>query len=217
MSSRFVNRLPVVGSSAFVDVVVRQGSIKDARNWHALIQPHVAKQAALDAKWHWPRMFLHYSASERLMGRRVRLMCIDIPQGDVALPLARLLLSEGYPSLDGSSRKCVYVWYLAAAPTAALEAQGLSYRPLMALEAIIDTAIQRSMELGYDGRVGLHAHAAGGYKLYCKYRDRARMRALKGAAELTWARRLSGGNDGRYFWSDGTLSKSLVNSLAYLR
>lgn len=128
-----------------------------------------------------------------------------------------MMLSEGYPALDGGYTPCVYVWYAAAAPAAALKGLGApSDRVSMILEALIDTAIQRSYELEYDGRVGLHAVASGGQQLFSKYRDKARMIPLLEKASLTVARSIKG-NDGRYFWIDPKLAQSLSNSLDFLR
>lgn len=156
---------------------------------------------------------------ERRVGRDASLYCVEVPSsGGLAVPLAMMLLSEGYPSLDGSSRPSVYLWFLAAAPTTALKTLGYTHsRPSLLVEALLDTAIQRSYELGYDGRVGLHAAPEGGHGLYCRYRDGARMTALRGDVQLTYLRRLMGAKDDRYFWSDPKLSQSLSNSLDYLR
>jgi hypothetical protein len=90
-------------------------------------------------------------------------------------------------------------------------------KPALIVSALVDIAIQRSYELGYDGSVGLHAAPQGGNELYCLYRDDVKMLALGSNAKLTLGRRLKGGNDGRYFWSSPKLSQALSNSLNYLR
>ncbi|MTV41301.1 hypothetical protein [Duganella radicis] len=217
MQARFIKRLPLHEKESFLNVRVRQCDASDAHNWKRLIQPHVGP-ARPDAKWNWPWLFWQAGKSEALFKRVPSLFCIEIAgSGGKAVPLAMMMLSEGYPALDGGYTPCVYIWYAAAAPGAALKALGAPPDKLsMILEALLDTAIQRSYELGYDGRVGLHADPSGGEQLFSKYRDKARMTPLLGNASLTVARKMKR-NDGRYFWTDPKLAQSLSNSLDFLR
>lgn len=219
MQRKLLSRLPLRESSSFIDICLRLGDLTDAKNWHTTIQPDVINAKRPDAKWNWPNMLTRIGPLERRLGRDVSLYCLEGPnQSGQAVPLAMMLLCEGYPALDGGATDSVFLWFLAATPEATLKKLGVTYRrPALLVEALVDTAIQRSYELGYDGRVGLHAAPEGGDPLYCRYRDGARMVALRGAAEISWARRLLGKNDKRYFWSDPKLSQSLSNSLDYLR
>lgn len=221
MPTGHLKRLPLHGSKSFIDIDVRKGTVVDTKNWDALVQPHIvaARPAAPDAKWGWSWLLRRSIGTERALGRNVSLFCLDVAGNNgKAIPLGMVMLSEGYPSLDGNNDPCVYLWYLAAAPSGALTALGAnSMKPSMILEALLDVSIQRSFELGYDGRVGLHAHKSGGDGLFVKYRDRTRMRALSNNVSISFARQLVGGNDGRYFWVDPKLSQALSNSLNYLR
>lgn len=218
MYRRFISRLPIKHSTAFTDIVVRECGLPEAMTWHAAIQPFVDPKRP-DARWDWPSLYRTWHTREKLLGRNVSLFCVELPATDgSSVPCALMLLSEGYPSLDGNTSDSVFLWYVATAPDVALHKLGVSFgRPSHLLESLVDTAIQRSYELGYDGRVGLHAAPEGGDWLYTLYRDRVRMTALRSNAALTWGRRLHRGNDGRYFWSDPKLSQSLCNSLDYLR
>lgn len=219
MQSRMLQRLPLKGSTQFIDVEIVQGTIDDAGRWDDKIQPHIAKKSErVDAKWRWRQLYKTTSMFEAPLGRQVSLYCLNVPGSDGdSVPLAIMLLSEGYPSLDGSQPGSVFLWFLASAPNEALQHLGYTHpKPEMIMSALVDIAIQRSYELGYDGRVGLHAAQEGGRHLYCAYRDQVRMAALRGRAKLTLVRKLRG-NDERYFWCDPKLSQSLTNSLDYLR
>lgn len=191
----------------------------DALRWRALVQPHIRAAGRLDAAWDWPSIYKLSLACERTFGRNVSLQCIDIVNGGgTPLPLAIMLLSEGYPALDRRGQRGVLLWYLAAAPASALRAMGvMDQKPALVLRAIIDAAIQCSIRHGYDGRVGLHAAPAGKDALFRKYRDDARMTALGDEVNLSLLRRLRSGKDGRYFWVDPVLARSLSASLDYLR
>ncbi len=219
MVPRVLSRLPLKGSKSFVDVDIYEGTRVDAEAWDSYVQPHLRGTKRLDAQWDWPWLFNQSVLIEAARGRRVSLQCLNIRNNvGASVPLGLMLLSEGYPSLDGSARESVFLWYLASAPSSALVAMGVTYpKPNLVLHALIDVAIQRSYELGYDGSVGLHAAPEGGDELYCRYRDDVKMSSLGSNARLTLARRLKGGNDGRYFWSDPKLAQSLSNSLNYLR
>lgn len=221
MPASYLKRLPLQGKISFIDVHIRQGGAADALNWHAFVQGHVktTRPQAPDAKWNWPWLLRTSTATEYVLGRRVGLFCLDVPSQDgKAVPLGMMMLSEGYPSLDGGTTPCVYIWYVATVPSAALKTLKAAVdKPGMILEALLDTAIQRSYELGYDGRVGLHADQSGGEELFAKYRDKSRMIALASKVSLSLIRQLKSGNDGRYFWTDPKLAQSLSNSLNYLR
>lgn len=219
MQPRMLHRLPLRGGKLFIDVDIYEGRLADAQTWDWHVQPHLRGTERLDAEWDWPWLFSKSVLIEAARGRRVSLQCVNVPNSEgVSVPLGLMLLSEGYPALDGTSQESVFLWYLSSAPGAALAKMGVRYaKPNLVLHALIDTAIQRSYELGYDGRVGLHAAPRGGDDLYCRYRDDVRMSSLGGNTRLTLARRLKGGNDGRYFWCDPKLSQSLSNSLDYLR
>jgi hypothetical protein len=214
-----IRRLPLRGSTDFIDVNIRPGTIDDARTWHEQVQPYMHKNKRVDAAWNWPSMLKRYSFIESLRRRDVSLFCLELPgkKGN-AVPLALMMLSEGYPAIDGSGQGSVFLWYLAKAPSPALNALGYAFAsPALVLEALLDTAIQRSYELGYDGRVGLHAAPEGGIDLFCKYRDDTRMTALLRKAVLSQGRRMLTGNDDRYFWTGPDLSRSLSKSFDYLR
>jgi hypothetical protein len=219
MQFKHLSRLPVRGGSSFIDIQVHEGAVAEARLWHAVVQPHIRASGRLDACWQWPMLYKRWQFFERTFGRNASLQCIDILNDEGKMvPLAIMLLSEGYPSLDHRSQRCVFLWYLAAAPAVALRAMGLKHqKPMLVLRAIVDVAIQCSFRQGYDGRVGLHAALAGRDELYRKYRDEACMSALGDDVMLSPLRRFKSGKDGRYFSVDAVLARSLSASLDYLR
>lgn len=191
----------------------------DAQLWHALVQPHIRTVRRLHASWDWPVLYRRWQFFERTFRRKASLLCIDMPNGEQrSVPLAILLLSEGYPALDHGGQRSVFIWYLAASPDKALRAMGFEHqRPALVLHAIIDAAIQRSFQLGYDGRVGLHASPEGKDELFRKYRDDVRMMSLGDEVMLSLLRRLKGGKDGRYFCLDPVQARLLSSGLDYLR
>lgn len=204
-----------------MNIEIFEGTSNDAQVWQDHVQPYIRTANRLDSSWNWPQLFTTTVTLEAARGRRVSLFCMNVPNAtNGSVPLAIMLLSEGYPALDGTQDGSVFLWYLASAPSTALQHLGFVYnKPSMVVPALVDTAIQRSYELGYDGRVGLHAAMQGGDTLYCIYRDQTRMTALGGGAKISLVRRLTGltGGNGRYFWCDPKMAQTLSNSLNYLR
>jgi hypothetical protein len=220
-----IKRLPISKSSAFVDVNVRMVGTKEALFWDKNVQPYIQAQNRLDATWRWPSLFSRYGKLESLSGRAVSLFQIGIPTSiGTEAPLGLMLLAENYPFLQGVGDS-VFIWFLATSPTQALAKLGVTYsKPEMLLPALIDTAIQRSIELGYEGRIGLHAAPNPGDQkrhtsLYTNYRDTARLKALPKSTKvnLSLGRALRVPNDGRYFFANEKLAQALSNSLDYLR
>ncbi|MFB9245718.1 hypothetical protein IV454_26835 [Massilia antarctica] len=150
MHSTHSSRLPVPGGTSFADIHVHEGVMADARLWQAAVQPHIRRAGRLDANWEWPSLYKRWQIFERTFRRKASLQCIDISNGEGrSVPLAIMLLSEGYPALDCSGERSVFLWYLAAVPSNALQAMSFTYqRPMLILHAIIDAAIERSFQLG---------------------------------------------------------------------
>ena len=46
-----------------------------------------------------------------------------------AVPIAMILLSEGYSALHDGSKRSVYIWFMAAAPEASLSRRGVPMVP----------------------------------------------------------------------------------------
>lgn len=86
---------------------------------------------------------------------------------------------------------------------------GMSDPPALA-RAFIDNAIILSQNLSLDGRIGLHAAAAGGGALLKVYSN-CGLRQLASAAILpTGVKRK---NDGRFFYADETTAEMLAQTL----
>lgn len=218
MFANFVKRLPVEGQETFAPVVIREMGKAGAVAWHALIQPEVKQLRRVDENWHWPAIYASHFFLERMWqraSRNVSLYQLLVPgHRNRAIPAASMLLSEGYPFLPHGRVDSVFLWYVASAPPSVLQRLGFAPRLRMTLLAMLDTAIQRSHELGYEGRVSLHAAPAGGVKLFQLYRDMARMRQIAPKYAFSGVTR---NNDGRYFAVDSHLAQVLCHSLDFLR
>jgi hypothetical protein len=112
MQARFIKRLPLLERESFIDIDIRIGTAQDPLNWDKLVQPHIvaARPNAPDAKWRWPWIVWRSAKSENALGRSTSLFCLDVPsRSGSAVPMAMMLLSEGYPALDGGFVPCVLV------------------------------------------------------------------------------------------------------------
>ena len=209
------------------------------RYWHQRVQlPFIRPdEGRLDRYWHWERFARFYRALELTLERTTTNLQILVPDRDgKEFPAAQLLVSDGYPYLPDPQKQCVFIWYLTGAPRAAFEAYGIP--DLKTLKPMIDVAIKHSFDLGYEGRVCLHAArhwnwlALWKWRHILKYRryreaDRALCDKYSGAGMLplpvrSWLDRIimlgvGRANDGRYFYADERLALDLSKKMDYLR
>ncbi|HET7506550.1 MAG TPA: hypothetical protein VFK02_36270 [Kofleriaceae bacterium] len=74
-----------------------------------------------------------------------------------------VLLAGRFPALDDPSVDAVFLWFVASVPRTFLdEALPLGMKPGRLGEAALDIAVTHSFNNGLEGRIGLHADAAGG-------------------------------------------------------
>jgi len=118
------------------------------------------------------------------------------------------MVIEDYPHLDASTpRSSDFVWFISAADPGVLATKfGLSRVPSLA-RIMLDNAIVLSQNAGFDGRIGLHAAAAGGASLLTLY-EHCGMLRLPATAALPQAIRRK--NDGRFFHADETAAEALA-------
>ena len=223
MGANYIKQLPLRGTARLIEAKVAVGNADAALLWERLIQPHIfalsQKKPRLDAHWNWHRMFVGYELLERASARTLSLMTVSVRSRTARqVPVGQMIISEGYPALDGSGRRSVFIWFLAGVPLDVLIKPGVDCgHPNLVLEALVDTAIQRSDELGYGGLVGLHAAPKGGPALLAMYRDKTRARHLYSGATLGWGRKMFSSDDGRYFMVDTQLAAALTKCMEYLR
>jgi hypothetical protein len=107
-------------------------------------------------------------------------------------------------STEGSSD---FVWFISAADPDVLATNLSLSRPPSLARIMLDNAIVLSQNAGFDGRIGLHAAAAGGESLLALY-EHCGMLRLPATAALPLAIRRK--NDGRFFHADETAAEVLA-------
>jgi len=206
-------------AGGLIPAIVTEGDLRDAVYWHQTIHlPFIATSPTfrLDRQWNWPTLVSWTYIIEKIMGRNTAFFQINVatPAGN-ALPVGQVLVSDGFPFFPGLGEPSIFLWYLAAAPLAALRYHKIPH-DFKLLRALVDVAIQFSFQRGYDGRLTLHA-ASGGVaaedqNLYDKYYA---IGLIPYALHLPirFVRR----NDGRYFYADQSCANRLSKVLDPLR
>jgi hypothetical protein len=194
--------------------------------WEARVQPHVraAREFRFDRKWQWQKLARFHQVQESIVGLSgtrpaARILLLQVfaeIAGGAAFPVGQVLLACGFPFIGDWSEPSVFLWYMAAAPRAALHAEGLP-PDLKLMRVLVDVAVQQSLASGYAGRVGLHAarsrwNLAANRDLYNRYRHIG-LAPLPGGLRASLGRR----NDRRYFYLDPPLALDFARRLDYLR
>jgi hypothetical protein len=94
-----------------------------------------------------------------MMGRQSMYVQLLVRGNGQMVPIAQMILSAGYPFLADKTLRSVYLWYLAAAPESYLS--NFRIPKVRVLPYLLDTAIQVSFQLGFEGRICLHAASSG--------------------------------------------------------
>jgi len=222
MQGRFVTRIDTKSKpGGAVDVKIAEGNLMGAWRWHQAIQaPFIANdpRRLFDHDWHWPGLLLWTSAAERALGRRAVFFQVNATlKSGGALPIAQMIVSDGYTYFPRNEDQCVLLWYVAAAPEQALAHHGFP-PDLRLLKPLVDTAIQFSALRGYKGRLVLHAASCGDgpadQKLYDIYGKGLGLAVYDGPlGKISYAR----ANDGRYFYADEKHALDFAQALDYLR
>ena len=147
------------------------------------------------------------------MGRTAMYLQLLVRGNGQMVPIAQMILSAGYPFLADKTLRSVYLWYLAATPESYLS--NFRIPEVRVLPYLLDTAIQVSFQLGFEGRICLHAAFSGtnyDAALFSKY-VQAGLTPLPANMPL----RLTKRNDGRYFICDNREALALSSKLDYLR
>jgi hypothetical protein len=191
---------------------------EDALFWHQQVQPEIRNlQDRLDYHWNWPQLLAALAVFELLRRRELVGYAVLVENAlGLAVPAGLVLLSVGYPALDSPSEDSVFVWYLTAAPSAALRFLEVANKPIL-LEILVDIGMVESEGRGYQGRIGLHAANRGNSPssaaLYSAYQGRCGLQPLPSSAKLPGVR----SNDGRYFTATPNIASTRMAALDYLR
>ena len=161
----FIKRLRVANSSHTVDLNLHTCGFRDMQTWHQLIhKPFIEPSGDIGSDWDWRARFIGCNLSEALFRRKALTFQFRVASRDgLAIPVAQFILSVPYRWPANPTDGCAFIWLLARTPKAALAHYGVDDWPVV-LPAVLDTAIQVSLESELQGRIGLHASAGGSQK-----------------------------------------------------
>ncbi|GAB3645171.1 hypothetical protein [Ramlibacter alkalitolerans] len=157
-----IENIRVAGTGQLVPADVVPCSFQDVVAWQRYIHdPFIRPGGGIGFDWDWPAYYLACNTLETAAGRQVTVFQIHVEgPGGQAVPVAQCLLSMPYAfpgaPKGGPDPQCVFVWYVSAAPVAALRQRGVLHK-FATLAPVLDTAIQMSAFYGLGGRIGLHA------------------------------------------------------------
>ena len=213
-SRRFVRSAPSkIDRQRLVDLRVTDMTAGDALWWDARLGPkHAPIAARADRFWSWSVLLPLCHVVQRAKRRYCRPLVIWARTDNGRfLRVGMSILIEDYPYLDvahpGDSH---FIWFMSAADAGVLTSEfGLSQPPALG-RVLLDNGIVLSQNAGFEGRVGLHAAAAGGDALLEVY-ARCGLLRLPPQAELPPPLRRP--NDGRYFYADEAVAEALAAAL----
>jgi len=185
----------------------------DAAWWDARLGPkHALISSRADRFWSWsvllPMCHLVQLAKRRACRPLVIWARVDSGR---FLRVGMSILIESYPYLDSRRvEQSSFVWFISAADPGVLQADFAMSDPPALARVLLDNAIVLSQNAGLDGRLGLHAAAAGGSALLKVYAS-CGLTALPASAALPAAVKRK--NDGRFFYTDETSAETLAGML----
>jgi hypothetical protein len=196
-----------------VDIRVTDMNANDALWWDTRLGPKHARMAArADRFWSWSTLLPMCHLVQLAKRRRCRPLVIWARADNSRfLRTGMSILIENYPYLDVRRPDLSYfVWFISSADSGVLRSDfGMSHPPAL-VRILLDDAIVLSQNTGLDGRIGLHAAAAGG-KTLLKVYERCGLASLSPDAALpAYVRRK---NDGRFFYADERRAETLAAAL----
>ncbi len=185
--------------------------MEHAVTWDVRIQPHILSGSArADKYWSWALLRSVFPIAQYAKRRRrcIALTPLIRNQSGQAVPAAMSLFIERYPHLPVNEQEAVFVWFISSAPRTALAKLGVQTAPSLG-RILIDTALVASMNMGLEGRIGLHCARAGGDRLQDFYLNHCKLSHLCKGTIMSVGR----ASDGRFFYTDESLADSLVQEL----
>ena len=168
---QFLQHAPGRDGVSSVPIKIALMSIGDAARWQRQIQPYAQEAGAPDRNWNWPYMRRWLPLTEMALGRRAPALTVwTRGANDAPVPVAMILLAEGHSALNDHAKQSVFLWFMAAAPEAALREYGVRVLPKLG-RVLIDIAVTHSHNCGYAGRIG--ATPAASLGLGCSRSDAA--------------------------------------------
>ena len=196
-----------------VDIRTTDMTASDALWWDSRLGPKHARMAhRADRFWPWS-VLLPMCHLVQLAQRRYCRPLVTWARADNGrfLRVGMSILIERYPYLDVTTTALShFVWFMSAADPTVLQSDfGMSQPPALA-RLLLDNAIVLSQNSGLEGRMGLHAAAAGGEALTDVYCHCGLQRLSKHANLPASVRRP---NDGRFFYADNEVAEALATAL----
>jgi hypothetical protein len=196
-----------------VDIRVTDMTANDAAWWDARLGPkHALIRSRADRFWAWSVLLPMCHLVQLAKRRHCRPLVIWArDDGGRFLRVGMSLYIESYPYLEvRRSLESSFVWFVSAADAALLQADFHMSQPPALGRVLVDNAIVLSQNLGLEGRIGLHAVAAGGPALLKLYSGCGLTR-LAASAKLPPG--VARKNDGRFFFADETQAEALAAML----
>jgi hypothetical protein len=193
-----------------VDIRVTDMLAGDAAWWDARLGPkHARTRSRADRLWAWS-VLLPLCHLVQLAKRRHCRPLVIWARADNArfVRVGMSIFIEHYPYLDATrDLDSYFVWFMSAADPALLAADfGMSQPPALG-RVLLDNAIVLSQNAGLQGRIGLHAAAAGGKTLLSLYEACGLANLARSAPLRVEIKRR---NDGRFFLADETRAETLA-------
>lgn len=207
----YVRQAPDRNSNFAIPIRTSIMSMEHAVIWDLRIQPLILSgPVRADRYWSWALLRSVFPIAQYAKRRRrcLALTTLIRNQSGQAVPAAMSLFIEGYPYLPATGQESVFVWFISSAPETALAHLGVQMIPSLG-RILIDTALVASINMGLEGRIGLHCTAAGGDRLRNFYLNHCKLNNLPQDATMPIGR----ANDGRFFYADEILADSLVQEL----
>jgi hypothetical protein len=211
---RFVRRAPSkVDNTRTVDIRITDMVSADAAWWDARLGPkHALLPSRADRFWPWS-VLLPMSHVVQLAKRRYCRPLVIWARNDAGrfMRVGMSILIEAYPYLDTArTLDAHFVWFMSAADSNVLQADFRMSQPPALGRVLLDNAIVLSQNAGLEGRIGLHAAAAGRDALVNLYR-RCGLMQLGSRATLPVG--VSRRNDGRFFVADEVRAEAMAAML----
>jgi hypothetical protein len=191
-----------IDKTHLVDIRMTDMVAKDAAWWDTRLGPkHALMRSRADRFWSWSILLPMCHLVQLAKRRHCRALVIWAREDSGRfLRVGMSILIESYPYLDATRNlEASFVWFISAADSAVLKSDFRMSHPPALGRVLLDNAIVVSQNIGFDGRIGLHAAVAGGRALLNVY-GRCGLIRLVATAELPPG--VNRTNDGRFFFAD---------------
>lgn len=187
-------------------VDIQLADMDDAREWDSMVKPFLPP-GRTTYDWTQTLRFmprLRYLVFARYPLNAYALKLVTADQAGFQTLAGLMLVVEGV-EFPGGSDKCLYVWYLAAAPEAYLKSENVLLIP-KAGEVLLDAALVASRKAGFGGRMFLHADPSGGNDLL-RFYEKVGLKRVDSTLNLGISFKK---NDGRYFYADEPIAAEII-------